>query len=547
MPSSSFLGSSSSPPFSVPGQNVAGNVNLSLGVTGPGPTSVVGLPPHQLALDPEAATLDAILRSLSDPKNVYFTSKEGHPLSRYVKFEPLAGTQSDPLKFKASFLLLLYSLTSFHLTTSSIFDQAKNIGRVGPKTLVFEFDMLSQAQAAINANHELECEGHLQFLKVTDYAHLLGNRHPDMPCFNKYEGQVLVNITQAREKFGDRKPAFLAMLAWMDQVLGSEAQRAVVCLGATANAVGYGYQFRMELDSLAFTEYLLKQWSVCREVKGSVYFAQVERFQPTGYEPTVAIPVLQRGASILPRGGHSGPVQIYQLGGPVQPFRERAYSAARRTSFGSGRRDDQNNAIDVEKIRRGLDVRTTVMLRNIPNQMTTYDLEALLDSWVHGKFDFLYLRIDFANMCNVGYAFVNFDMPMTIVDVKSKLDAQGWPGHLGSSKRAAMSYATVQGVESLIEKFRNSSVMCESPNCRPRLFYTFQDFPDPLLLPLVGAEKEFPGPNNEAKLARSRQNAETQGLYPAHSREEYRRDSFHSQFDRGNPNGIYGMARVSYY
>ncbi|KAK0638410.1 Protein MEI2-like 2 [Lasiodiplodia hormozganensis] len=76
-----------------------------------------------------------------------------------------------------------------------------------------------------------------------------------------------------------------------------------------------------------------------------------------------------------------------------------------------------------------------------------YDLQALLSTWVRGKFDFLYLRIDFANMCNVGYAFVNFDMPMTIVEVKQKLDAHGWPrpGHLGSTKRAAMSYATVQG------------------------------------------------------------------------------------------------------
>ncbi|OJD30217.1 meiosis protein mei2 [Diplodia corticola] len=64
------------------------------------------------------------------------------------------------------------------------------------------------------------------------------------------------------------------------------------------------------------------------------------------------------------------------------------------------------------------------MLRNIPNQMTTYDLEALT-RWVHGKFDFLHLRIDFAN--TVGCAFVSFDMPMTIVDVKSKLDASGLP------------------------------------------------------------------------------------------------------------------------
>ncbi|GME37177.1 putative meiosis protein mei2 protein [Neofusicoccum parvum] len=59
---------------------------------------------------------------------------------------------------------------------------------------------------------------------------------------------------------------------------------------------------------------------------------------------------------------------------------------------------------------------------------------------------------------------------MTIVRVK-----EGWLGHLSPNKKTAMCYATVQGVESLTEKFRNSSVMLEAPRCRPRLFYTWQD------------------------------------------------------------------------
>ncbi|KAL1637278.1 hypothetical protein SLS58_009369 [Diplodia intermedia] len=513
MPSSSFLGSS--PPFSVSDQNLALGVN--------GHPNMVDLAPHQLALEPDVATLHAIVNSLSDHSNVHFSSDPESVLTRYVKFQS----------------------SGFIPQEGTIFYRAKRFAKLSSSVVVFEFDKLSQAEAALKAKSELECPGQLQCISVAEYAKLLGNLHPSLPGFNKYEAQVLVNVTHACEEFGDSRPAFLAMLAWMDQSLGSASQRAVVYLGLTANAIGYGFQFRMELDSYDFGEFLLQQSSGCQEIKDCDYFAEVKPFKPTGYEPIPASsPVPQRGGTTLPRGG---PVQVYQLGGPVQPFRERGYSSPRRSSFSSGRRDDQNNAIDVEKIRRGLDVRTTVMLRNIPNQMTTYDLQALLKTWVHGKFDFLYLRIDFANMCNVGYAFVNFDMPMTIVDVKNKLDVQGWPGHLGSSKRAAMSYATVQGVESLVEKFRNSSVMCEAPNCRPRLFYTFQDFPNSLLFPLVGAEKEFPGPNNEAKLARSRQNAETQGLYPAHSREEYRRDSYHSQFDRGNPNGLYATARMAYY
>ncbi|GME55283.1 putative meiosis protein mei2 protein [Neofusicoccum parvum] len=60
--------------------------------------------------------------------------------------------------------------------------------------------------------------------------------------------------------------------------------------------------------------------------------------------------------------------------------------------------------------------------------------------------------------------------PMTIVRVK-----EGGLGHFSPNKKTAMSYATVQGVESLTEKFRNSSVMLEASRCHPRLFYTWQD------------------------------------------------------------------------
>ncbi|KAL1381648.1 hypothetical protein HDK64DRAFT_258909 [Phyllosticta capitalensis] len=60
----------------------------------------------------------------------------------------------------------------------------------------------------------------------------------------------------------------------------------------------------------------------------------------------------------------------------------------------------------------------------------------------------------------------------------------------------------------------------------------------PLRSPLLRrAERPLPGPNNEAKLKRSRQNAETQGLWAAHTREDQRR-ARHTTYDWGNPNAI---------
>jgi len=94
------------------------------------------------------------------------------------------------------------------------------------------------------------------------------------------------------------------------------------------------------------------------------------------------------------------------------------------------------------------------MLRNIPNKVTQAQLKEIVDRTSFGRYDFMYLRIDFSNGCNVGYAFINFADPLDII---------------------------IQGRDCLIQKFRNSSVMLEPEYCRPKVSKHFLCF-DPNIL-----------------------------------------------------------------
>lgn len=146
----------------------------------------------------------------------------------------------------------------------------------------------------------------------------------------------------------------------------------------------------------------------------------------------------------------------------------------------------EKNEIEVEDLASD-ETRTTLMIRNIPNKFTPSQFKEFVDSFAKNEFDFLYLRMDFKNKCNVGYAFIN------LIDCK-KLHGfiKSLNGHefkeFNSEKKVKLSWALIQGRDALVKKFRNSSVMLEEKEFRPKLFYTKGD--------LIGQEEPFPTPEN---------------------------------------------------
>ncbi|EPZ33098.1 RNA recognition motif 2 domain-containing protein [Rozella allomycis CSF55] len=155
--------------------------------------------------------------------------------------------------------------------------------------------------------------------------------------------------------------------------------------------------------------------------------------------------------------------------------------------FKSSNKYKQPNEVDLWSIEKGIDTRTTCMIRNIPNKYTQQMLIEFINETHAKTYDFLYLRMDFKNRCNVGYAFINFIDPKFIVSFADRVCGKKWT-KFNSDKICSLSYANIQGKNSLIEKFRNSNVMEEEPSYRPKIFYSSG--------PMQGLEEPFPLPNN---------------------------------------------------
>jgi len=126
--------------------------------------------------------------------------------------------------------------------------------------------------------------------------------------------------------------------------------------------------------------------------------------------------------------------------------------------------------------------RTTVMLRNMPNNYSRSMLLELLDAeGFDGQYDFVYLPMDFQSRASLGYAFINFLSGDAAASFWHVFDGySNWA--IPSRKVSGVSWSGPhQGLEAHVERYRNSPVMCESTpdEYKPILFASGVRIPFP--------------------------------------------------------------------
>lgn len=154
-------------------------------------------------------------------------------------------------------------------------------------------------------------------------------------------------------------------------------------------------------------------------------------------------------------------------------------SETRRHRSYSTEEDKTKFVLSIERVRGGYDIRTTLMIKNIPNKYSQKMLLAAVDERHRGTYDFFYLPIDFRNKCNVGYAFINFTGYEFIISFYEEFNHKKWE-KFNSEKVCEITFARIQGKINLVNHFQNSSLMCEDKKCRPIIFNSGEQEPFPL-------------------------------------------------------------------
>lgn len=168
------------------------------------------------------------------------------------------------------------------------------------------------------------------------------------------------------------------------------------------------------------------------------------------------------------------------------PAHVQRHAAARRAM------DDEAAGLSVTDVK--LEDRTTVMMRNLPNNYTQGMLLDMLNgAGFSGDYDFVYLPMDFRTNACLGYAFVNLIKPSIVPRFWKAFDGYtNWS--VPSGKVGFVSWCGPhQGADAHVERYRNSPVMHESvPDAYKPLVFR------------MGMRIAFPPPTKKPRVPRVR-------------------------------------------
>lgn len=216
----------------------------------------------------------------------------------------------------------------------------------------------------------------------------------------------------------------------------------------------------------------------------------------------------QHDSSFQQKGGHghSSSTSRKGKGAKTRPQQERlqqegsagsdSTASGDVSSAASSMADDDEVDKDKDKAHSKFALtRTTVMMRNLPNNLDREQLVQLMDEeGFQGCYNLVYLPMDFKSKAGLGYAFIDF---------KGNCDAerffqsfQGynkWP--LASDKVCDISWSVaLQGIDEHMKRYRNSPVMHESvpDQFRPLLFKDGKRVPFPEPTKRIRAPRMWP-------------------------------------------------------
>jgi hypothetical protein len=141
--------------------------------------------------------------------------------------------------------------------------------------------------------------------------------------------------------------------------------------------------------------------------------------------------------------------------------------------------EKEKNIINLMDIFQCKDLRTTLMIKNIPNKYTLSSFLDEINEYFKNTYDIFYLPIDYINKCNLGFAFINFVEPFHIILFYELYRGKKWK-KFNSDKICELLFAKFQGRKELLAHFEKGKVLSfESEDKRPLIL------PPPTNLPKI--------------------------------------------------------------